>query len=91
MPHNQRLHGARATVAVLTDWGAHVSTGAAATGGYRAGHNEMVPLVGANGRASPEPTFAATGDVCSECGGGNMRRAGACLVCADCGSSGGCG
>jgi hypothetical protein len=34
---------------------------------------------------------ALTGDICSTCGGTNMRRAGTCLLCSDCGStSGGC-
>ncbi|PZQ18925.1 MAG: hypothetical protein DI565_00525 [Ancylobacter novellus] len=31
-----------------------------------------------------------TGDVCGDCGGFRMRRTGACVVCDDCGRSGGC-
>lgn len=32
-----------------------------------------------------------TGDCCAKCGGSRMTRAGACLVCADCGETTGCG
>lgn len=32
-----------------------------------------------------------TGEICSKCGGANLRWAGACKVCSDCGESGGCG
>ena len=91
VPHNPRLHEAQATVAVLTEWGAHVSVAAAATGGYRAGWEEMIALETVNGRHVSKSPFTPTGDVCDVCGGDNMRRAGACLVCADCGESGGCG
>jgi ribonucleoside-diphosphate reductase alpha chain len=40
-PDNLVFHGAEATVEELTDWGAHVSTGAAATGRFRALWCEM--------------------------------------------------
>ena len=33
---------------------------------------------------------ARTGAICSTCGSSNMRRAGACHVCGDCGSTSGC-
>ena len=33
---------------------------------------------------------ARTGAICSACGSSNMRRAGACHVCGDCGSTSGC-
>ncbi|MBJ7505060.1 MAG: vitamin B12-dependent ribonucleotide reductase [Ilumatobacteraceae bacterium] len=33
---------------------------------------------------------ARTGAICSACGSANMRRAGACHVCGDCGSTSGC-
>ena len=32
----------------------------------------------------------STGDVCSECGGSQMKRNGTCLVCRDCGTTTGC-
>lgn len=32
-----------------------------------------------------------TGEVCFKCGSVNLRWAGACKVCSDCGESGGCG
>jgi hypothetical protein len=48
--------------------------------------------------AAPAPRSAAdvaraqgfTGDTCSACGGGRMRRNGACQLCADCGETTGC-
>lgn len=89
VPHNPRLNGAQATVSVVTEWGAHVSTRAAATGGYRAGWDELVLLAAGNGKHAAEAV--PTGDVCTNCGGDNMHRAGACLTCWDCGTSGGCG
>lgn len=78
VPENPRLDGAFAEVEAPTDYGARVLTAAAATGRFRALHEEMVPL-------------SATGEVCSCCGGVNLVRAGACNVCLDCGTSGGCG
>lgn len=87
-PDNLRLHGVGATVAAVTDWGAHVLTKAAAAGCYRAGWDEMV-LPKLNG--NQPPTYTATGDVCINCGGSNMRRDGKCLLCVDCGTgAGGC-
>ena len=91
VPENPRLHGARGTVALVTEWGAHVSVQAAATGGYRAGWGEMISASQTNWKKLAEPVLSPTGDVCDTCGGSNMKRAGACLVCVDCGSSGGCG
>ena len=37
-----------------------------------------------------ESKSARTGAICSACGSSNMRRAGACHVCGDCGSTSGC-
>lgn len=34
---------------------------------------------------------AASGDVCSTCGGSNIVRTGACHTCTDCGSTTSCG
>jgi hypothetical protein len=79
-PDNARLHGAAATVEAVTPWGAHVRTAAAATGQFRALSAEM----------RPEPV-AYTGNCCDTCGSVRLRRAGACLVCEDCGSNSGCG
>lgn len=42
-------------------------------------------------RAVENVRFSLTGDLCMNCGGANMQRAGACMVCLDCGTSGGCG
>ncbi len=96
VPDNPRLHGASAVVDRLTDWGAHVRTAAAATGRFRASHEEMglvradLMLVEAlNAARSRRQGY--TGDVCCNCQGVRMRRNGACLVCDDCGTSGGCG
>lgn len=84
-PDNQRLDGATATVIKLEEWGAHVATKAAATGGYRASWDEMLPLAGLNG------TQNYSGDACNDCGSMRMVRTGTCLTCMDCGStSGGC-
>ena len=79
VPENVRLHGARGRVTSLRDWGAVVSTEAAATGQYRALFSEL------------EPERTASGDVCDQCGGCNLIRDGKCLLCVDCGSGlGGC-
>lgn len=48
------------------------------------------------GRLPPQPTAPSpkieyTGEACSTCGVLNMRRAGTCSVCENCGTSGGCG
>ena len=37
-----------------------------------------------------ETKSSSTGAICSSCGSSNMRRAGACHVCGDCGSTSGC-
>ena len=85
VPENQRLHGRSGTVLELYEWGAVLKTSAAVTGQFRAGWEEMIPLNGLNEVAG------YTGDVCDTCGGSHMVRAGACLCCQDCGTSGGCG
>src|SRR5688572_4519698 len=79
-PENGRLHGSTATVLEMTDWGAHCAAPAAATGFFRALWEEM-----------DVENVAYTGDPCDMCGSIRMRRAGACKVCEDCGSSSGCG
>lgn len=83
-PDNPRLDGADAIVAKLTSWGAHVTTEAAATGKFRALISEMSPM-------PHTPTSSYSEDPCCNCGGMRMRRAGACRVCEDCGTSEGCG
>lgn len=83
-PDNRRLHGALAVVETLEPWGARVRTAAAGSGQYRALFEEMEP-------DSQKAGDGYTGDVCSTCGGARMRRAGACLVCEDCGANSGCG
>lgn len=78
-PDNERLHGTNATIVELTDWGAHCEAPAAATGAFRALWSEM------------ETSIAYVGECCTCCGGPNLRWAGACKVCEDCGNTGGCG
>lgn len=91
-PYNPRLHNTQAVVAVVTEWGAHLRAPAAATGAYRAAWEEMVPQAAVNGAARGQAVAAGyTGDVCETCGGSRMKRAGACLVCEECGSNSGCG
>lgn len=88
-PDNPRLHNAAATVAEVTEWGAHVLTDAAATGRFRAAWGEMVlPAVGGLQPSARDQGF--TGDICTRCQGCRMRRNGACLLCADCGETSGC-
>lgn len=79
VPENPRLHDTRATIARLAEWGAHCDAPAAASGQFRATWDEMVPLV------------EYVGECCSLCGSVNLRWAGKCKVCEDCGESGGCG
>lgn len=86
-PENQRLHGAFATVIELTDWGAHVSTQAAATGRYRAHWSELLLSAELNGHARQA---GYDGDPCPACGALTLRRNGACLLCDSCGSTTGC-
>lgn len=45
--------------------------------------------VRSNGIAKPVPS-EYTGEICQFCGSPSMRRAGACSVCENCGTSGGC-
>jgi ribonucleoside-diphosphate reductase alpha chain len=40
--------------------------------------------------AATSSAHARTGMICSACGSANMRRAGACHVCGDCGTTSGC-
>lgn len=90
-PDNPALDGATATVEAITAWGAHVLTSAAATGRFRALFAEMVPVHHGNGHGKRSAPETATGEMCQRCGSLRMQRAGACLVCLDCGESGGCG
>jgi len=78
-PDNPRLNGTRATIVELTEWGAKCSAPAAATGAYRAGWNEMESLT------------EYVGESCQWCGSLNLRWAGKCKVCENCGSTGECG
>lgn len=100
-PDNTQLHGSACRVRVVTSWGAFLDCPNAATGVYRAHFTEMAPAEAdtsnghLNGSAPQSPSHAIasgyTGDCCHVCGGMRMRRNGACLVCDDCGTSGGCG
>jgi len=51
---------------------------------------ELAASMAAGGFGHGEGKAAATGAICSSCGSSNMRRAGACYVCGDCGSTSGC-
>ena len=53
-----------------------------------AGELEASIAAGVLGHGSSKS--ASTGAICSTCGSSNMRRAGACHVCGDCGSTSGC-
>lgn len=86
-PGNERMHDTLATVIHLADWGAYLEAPAAATGRFRAAWSEMIPIAAA-ARTVPG---AVSGEVCDRCGGSNLIRTGACLLCQDCGQSGGCG
>lgn len=89
VPDNPRLDGAKASVETVTEWGAHVVTKAAATGRFRAVHEEMVPCATVS-RTAQARDQGYTGDACAVCGGLRMRRNGACSCCEDCGASSGC-
>lgn len=90
VPDNQFLHGVRAVVVELADWGAHVST-SVGSGRFRAAWDEMVKVPPGT-TARPAVKFAGyTGDVCDRCGSSRMRRSGTCLVCDCCGDTSGCG
>jgi hypothetical protein len=86
-PDNPRLHGASAVVHLLTAYGAHVVTSAAATGRFRALWCEMEPerpaVPGLNGNGA--------GRCCDVCGSLRLLQTGSCWTCQDCGTSGGCG
>lgn len=88
VPENPCLHGAIGRVVEVTEWGAHVETPAAATGRFRALHSEMkrpaFPFAARRQPPSPD------GALCDACGSANMRRAGSCLTCQECGTSSGC-
>lgn len=48
-----------------------------------------VPQLPANGH-TPKHRVEYSGDTCTFCGSLNMRRAGSCSVCENCGETGGC-
>jgi len=78
-PDNERLHNTDAVVGQVTEWGAHLVAPAAATGQYRAAWGEM------------ELVVDYVGECCQACGSMNLRWAGKCKVCDNCGETGGCG
>lgn len=89
-PHgNPALHGTRATVLEVTDYGYLLAAPAAATGRYRAAADEVLAAAGSVAAARD---MGYTGDACTnpDCGRMTMRRNGACLVCDTCGLSSGC-
>jgi hypothetical protein len=88
-PENARLHGTGARVVKLADWGAHLDAPAAATGKYRAAWSEMESVPQEVGRVGP--LEYVSDECCNTCGSDRMIQAGACKVCANCGTSGGCG
>jgi ribonucleoside-diphosphate reductase alpha chain len=51
---------------------------------------ELAASMAAGAYGHGESKSASTGAICSSCGSSNMRRAGACHVCGDCGSTSGC-
>ncbi|MGA0794288.1 MAG: vitamin B12-dependent ribonucleotide reductase, partial [Ilumatobacteraceae bacterium] len=51
---------------------------------------ELAASMAAGAMGHGESKSARTGAICSSCGSSNMRRAGACHVCGDCGSTSGC-
>lgn len=84
VPENPRIHGHKAVVTKKEPWGALVTTKATATGQFRALNEEMVShSVGTDN--------GYNGIMCDRCGSFNVTRAGACVTCLDCGTSGGCG
>jgi hypothetical protein len=105
-PDNLVFHGAGATIVELTPWGAHVATAAGAAGRFRALFAEMSPALadfpqdpatsagpksrGVRGTASARD-MGYSGEVCVHCQGVRTRRSGSCLVCEECGATGGCG
>lgn len=105
-PENPRLHGTKATVKEVTDYGALLDAPAAASRQFRAVREEMTyepplslpdeyPLEAYKGHDTIIGTAIAhlrgyTGDYCQHCGGCRMRRNGNCNLCEDCGSTSGC-
>jgi hypothetical protein len=87
VPENPMLHGTKAKIKVLTDWGAYLDAPAAASGEFRALFKEMIPS-GTNGRHMKHHGY--TGDICDTCGSFRVRHNGTCRVCDDCGSTSGC-
>lgn len=85
VPENQRLHGRRARVLSVEEWGCHLVCAASGTGLFRALWEEMNLVE--MGRAL---LSGVTGDVCARCGGSNVVRAGSCACCQDCGETTGC-
>lgn len=85
-PSNQRLHGTLAVVESIEEWGYCLHAPAAATGHYRAWHDEVEPDL-------PPPVVrdSPTGQACDVCGSFDLRRTGPCMTCQSCGTSGGCG
>lgn len=103
-PDNPRLLGTLARVEAITEWGAHVSAEAAATGAFRALFEEMQavspeavrPVYVSGVRLATTTTRQTareegyTGDACDQCGSFRMKRNGPCLLCAECGATSGC-
>lgn len=87
VPENPKLDGTEAIVDSVQEWGAFLKAPAAATGEFRAAWSEMEPLTVKSSKGKPKPA----GEVCTQCGGVNMVRTGACLTCQDCGNNSGCG
>ena len=103
VPENPRLHNALGRVLMTTEWGAFVSTPAAASGQFRAAWHEMKPVVSgndrgkvhANGKVYGRETMAAVArgyhfDPCDKCGAFALKRSGVCFTCDVCGSTSGC-
>jgi hypothetical protein len=89
VPDNPRLDMMFAKVESLEPWGTHVSCTAAATGAFRAGWEEMIPVTAAEA-PRPQSSTVYDGNPCDICGALKLRRAGSCLVCDSCGTSTGC-
>ena len=105
-PDNPRLHGARAVIQVVEEWGVHVEVFRLATGRFRALWSELSvtpPSPIDNHTVKPVPNkvkvtkqsvrshTGVSGEFCSKCGSADMLRAGSCLCCQNCGESQGCG
>jgi hypothetical protein len=85
---NAVLEGAAGVVLELADYGALLDLPAAATGRYRAGWWELVPLEADRNGHAPA---TSSGQFCDHCGSADLMRTGPCLTCRACGASGGCG